>query len=190
MSTPNVSFGLLSAIEVSYSTNSVQAARKTKTKDNCDLSSGKFINNISTKEHPMSSDKHGHKKLEKGVSESTMREIPTTVANWTTPTTTTPEVFHKYDSNKTNFAGNIQISRHLSKIESFENEFTETGNATLSNAGCAAASRTHQPPPYESVLLAKPTTLLPHEYSKQIKSINISFENICYGVKTGLFKRG
>nr|XP_014086513.2 ABC transporter G family member 6 [Bactrocera oleae] len=179
MSTPNINIGLLSAIELSYSTNSDQAAKKTKTEDNnCDFNSSRNINSISTNEHYMASDKHGHIKLEKEISEST-ESIKTK----------TPEAVHKYDSNNTNHSDNISINRRLAKVESFENEFAETGNATLSNAGYATASRTHQSSPYESGPMAKVTRSLQHEYPKQVKSINISFENIFYGVKTGLLKR-
>ncbi|XP_039951615.1 ATP-binding cassette sub-family G member 4 [Bactrocera tryoni] len=189
MSTPNINFGLLSAIEVSYSTNSDQTARKTKTEDNnSDLNSSRNITNISSKKH-MSGDKHEPIKLEKEISESKMHKIATET-NSITLRTTTPET--KYNSNKTNNSDNISMNRRLSKTESFENEFAETVNATLSKAGFATASRTsrtHQPPPYESGPMEKATRPLQHEYPKQIKSINISFENICYGVKTGLFKR-
>lgn len=191
MCTPNINFGLLSAIEVSYSTNSLQTAKKTDTEDNnFNLSNSKSTNNINTNEHTTPRDKQGCIKLGKAISESAMGEIPTTETNPTTPKTTMPPAVCKYDCHKTYCSDSKSISRRLSKIEPFESQIADTCNETLSNVGCSAASKNLQPPPYENIPSGKATTSLPPEYSKQVKSLNISFENICYGVKTGLFKRG
>uniref|UniRef100_A0A0A1XK62 ATP-binding cassette sub-family G member 1 n=1 Tax=Zeugodacus cucurbitae TaxID=28588 RepID=A0A0A1XK62_ZEUCU len=193
MCTPNINFGLLSAIEVSYSTNSLQTAKKTDTEDNnfnLSKSNSKSTNNINTNERTTPRDKQGCIKLGKAISESAMGEIPTTETNPTTPKTTMPPAVCKYDCHKTYCLDSKSISRQLSKIESFESQIADTCNETLSNVGCSAASKNLQPPPYENIPSGEATTSLPPEYSKQVKSLNISFENICYGVKTGLFKRG
>ncbi|XP_067625363.1 ABC transporter G family member 18 [Eurosta solidaginis] len=58
----------------------------------------------------------------------------------------------------------------------------ETGNAILSNAGMYTLNK-------KKCENTTSPTLLEREGQKEIKSLNMTFDNICYGVKTGFFKQ-
>ncbi|XP_017465486.1 PREDICTED: ATP-binding cassette sub-family G member 2-like isoform X3 [Rhagoletis zephyria] len=214
MSTPNINFGLFSAIEVNNSTNCMKTLSDSDiscSKSNRSSSSlSKAMNSgevaqhdiitMSTlkREQPQTNEctNHSNISVDKMQSPKTISEIPATATKSTGFSAAiqrliTPAPDYKYGSDEAHCSAGRPLNVKISKDSKVEYEFAETRNATLSNTTIATPSGIIQPSQHKNVppLTVTTSKSLAHDHQRQIKSLNIRFENICYGVKTGFYKR-
>ncbi|XP_054741592.1 ATP-binding cassette sub-family G member 4 [Anastrepha obliqua] len=127
--------------------------------------------------------------LSKVQSQTNDSHCSKSIVTETAPRPIIPVTERKCGSKKANCAGDKLTQ--FSNNAVLEYEFAETDNAIISNAGIATPSGRRQDFKYDTVPPVATTTSgsLTYEHQAQIKMLNLSFENICYGVNTGFFQR-
>ncbi|XP_004530367.1 ATP-binding cassette sub-family G member 4 [Ceratitis capitata] len=195
MSAPNINFGLLSAIEVSYSTNSAKNPNRINSNDNKSDPTSISISKT-TNSDCLTTTRLAREQLQMmdcgaaPLVSTPMHEISAKITETQSPNSTQVSK-REYESQKLDYSNSMStMTKRISRTSSADYEFAETGNAALSVVEVVDSCRTAQPPLFDrEPSAATSTTKLPHGSEKQFKSLNISFENICYGVKTGIFKK-